>query len=63
MSPWRFDRGAMIAGSVFVVLGVLFLLDELNAIRLRAAYVLPVVLIVAGVVVLVGSLASGRTER
>jgi hypothetical protein len=45
---------------VFIVLGVLFLLDGLDVIRLRAVYVLPIVLIAAGVAILVGAAVSGR---
>jgi hypothetical protein len=53
------SRTAITAGAVFVLLGVLFLLDELDVIRLRAVYILPIVLIATGVVILIGALASG----
>jgi hypothetical protein len=54
------NRTAMVAGLLFVVLGVLFLLDALDAINLRGAYVWPVALIVVGLAVLWGGLTSSR---
>jgi LiaI-LiaF-like transmembrane region len=54
------NRTALIAGLLFVVLGVLFLLDALDAINLRGAYVWPVALIVVGLAVLWGGLTSSR---
>jgi hypothetical protein len=51
------NRTSLVAGLVFIVLGVLFLLDQLDVLRLRASYVLPVVLIVLGMVVLIGALS------
>ena len=51
------NRGSLIAGFVFIVLGVLFLLDQLDVLRLRASYVLPVIVIVVGLVVLMGALS------
>jgi hypothetical protein len=51
------NRTSLIAGFVFIVLGVLFLLDQLDVLRLRASYVLPVIVIVIGLVVLIGALS------
>jgi amino acid permease len=51
------NRTSLIAGFVFIVLGVLFLLDQLDVLRLRASYVLPVIVIVIGLVVLMGALS------
>jgi cell wall-active antibiotic response 4TMS protein YvqF len=55
-----FHTGSVVWGLIFIVLGVLFLLDQLDVIDLRAAYVLPVVLIVIGVAFLVSGAASRR---
>jgi uncharacterized membrane protein HdeD (DUF308 family) len=51
------NRTSLVAGLLFIVLGVLFLLDQLDVLQLRASYVVPVVLIVVGVVVLIGALS------
>jgi LiaI-LiaF-like transmembrane region len=51
------NRTSLVAGLVFIVLGALFLLDQLDVLRLRAAYVVPVILIVLGVVVVGGALS------
>jgi hypothetical protein len=51
------NRTSLVAGFVFIVLGVLFLLDQLDVLRLRASYVLPVIVIVIGLVVLIGALS------
>jgi thiamine transporter ThiT len=55
-----FHRGSVIWGLIFIVLGILFLLDQLDVIDLRAAYILPVVLIVIGATFLVSGAASRR---
>jgi hypothetical protein len=55
----RVDRRGLIAGLVFVVLGVAFLLDELDVLEMRLAYVLPVLLIAAGVWILLGRTSNG----
>ncbi len=54
------NRRALLAGLVFVVLGVLFLLEDLEVLDLKAAFVLPIVLIVLGVAVLVGTVMESR---
>jgi hypothetical protein len=56
----RYDAAALGAGFVFIVLGVLFLLDQLDVITLRAGYVLPVVLIAIGAGMLVRALLASR---
>jgi hypothetical protein len=56
----RYDTAALGAGFVFIVLGVLFLLDQLDVITLRAGYVLPIVLIAVGAGVLVRALLGRR---
>jgi membrane protein DedA with SNARE-associated domain len=55
-----FHRGSLIWGLIFIVLGVLFLLDQLDVLDLKAAYILPVVLIVIGVTFLISGAASRR---
>jgi Domain of unknown function (DUF5668) len=54
------NRSALIAGLIFVVIGVVFLLEQLDVYELRALYVWPVVLIALGVAVLLGGLSSLR---
>jgi membrane protein DedA with SNARE-associated domain len=57
-----YHRGSLVWGLIFVVLGVLFLLDQLDVIDLRAAYILPVVLIVIGVTFLVSGVTFRRRQ-
>jgi hypothetical protein len=59
------NRTSLVAGFVFLVLGVLFLLDQLDVLRLRASYVLPVIVIVIGLVVVLGALTPWwrRSDR
>jgi hypothetical protein len=54
------NRTALVAGLLFVALGVAFLLDALDVVSLRGAYVWPVALIVIGLAVLWGGLTSSR---
>jgi ABC-type antimicrobial peptide transport system permease subunit len=58
-----YNRTALISGLIFVVLGVVFLLEQLDVFELRAAYVWPVVLIAVGVAVLLGGLSSLRSRE
>jgi len=55
-----YHRGSVIWGLIFIVLGVLFLLDQLDVFDLKAAYIFPVVLIVIGAVFLVSGAATRR---
>jgi len=55
-----YDRKALIAGVFFIVMGVLFLLDQLDVIRLRAAYFIPIVLIVLGAAILISARRPAR---
>jgi hypothetical protein len=57
------NRRALLAGVVFVVVGVLFLLEDLDVFELQAAFVLPIVLIVMGVAVLIGTLLEAFRPR
>lgn len=54
------DRRGVIAGLVFIVVGAAFLLDELEVVELRLAYLFPLALIVAGAwILLSGTRRSG----
>lgn len=44
------DRAALAWGAAFTVVGITFLLQEAGALRVRADVLLPVVLIIAGAV-------------
>ena len=46
------DRLSLVVGVLFVLAGVLFLLDALDVWRLRIDYLVPLALIVLGLVVL-----------
>ena len=50
--PRRVDRLSLVVGVLFVLGGVLFLLDALDVWRLRDDYPVPLALIVLGLVVL-----------
>lgn len=58
-----YNRTALVAGLIFIVLGVVFLLEQLEVFELRAIYVWPVVLIAVGVAVLLGGLSSLRENK
>lgn len=63
MSLAGLDRRALLGGAVFVVLGALFLLEDLGVLNLRAAFILPIVLIVLGLAVLVGTIIEPGRPR
>lgn len=46
------DRLSLVVGVLFVLAGILFLLDALDVWRLRVDYLVPLALIVLGLVVL-----------
>jgi hypothetical protein len=50
--PRRVDRLSLVVGVLFVLAGILFLLDALEVWRLRVDYLVPLALIVLGLVVL-----------
>ena len=52
MRPGGADRLSLLAGLVFVLAGVVFLLDALDVVRLQGDYLVPLGLILLGVVVL-----------
>jgi Domain of unknown function (DUF5668) len=51
-SVQRVDRLSLVVGVLFVLAGVVFLLDALDIWRLRIDYLVPLALIVLGLVVL-----------
>ena len=55
-----YNRIAFFSGAFFVIMGVLFLLEQLDVLSLRAAYVVPIILIVIGIAVLLGARSSSR---
>jgi hypothetical protein len=57
--PGGVDRRSLLGGLVFVLAGVVFLLDALDVWRLRGDYVVPLVLILLGVAVLASGWTSG----
>jgi hypothetical protein len=52
MTGRRLHRGAIVAGALFVVIGLAFLLDAADIVDLRPAIVLPVALVIAGLALL-----------
>jgi len=54
------DVGGMLAGVVFVLLGTLFLLAELEMLTLRADLVLPGVMVALGAAMVLGALFRRR---
>ena len=56
----RLDRLSLIAGVLFVLAGVVFLLDALGVWDLQGDYLVPLGLIVLGLAVLASGLPVGR---
>ncbi len=54
------SRRAMAFGAFFVVMGLVFLLDELQVVDLQLSYLLPLLLILAGVGVFLGGRRRAR---
>jgi len=63
MNGRTWHTGSVVWGLIFIVLGVLFLLEQLDVFDLRAAYIFPVLLIVIGVTVLVGGTLTRRRSE
>ena len=57
--PRRLDRLSLVVGVLFVLAGVVFLLDALGVWRLRGDYLVPLGLIVLGLAVLASGLPVG----
>ena len=55
----RVDRLSLVVGVLFVLAGVVFLLDALGVWRLRGDYLVPLGLIVVGLAVLASGLPLG----
>jgi hypothetical protein len=56
----RLDRLSLVAGVLFVLAGVVFLLDALGVWELQGDYLVPLGLIVVGLAVLASGLPVGR---
>ncbi len=54
MNDQPVNRGSVVAGVVFILIGTAFLLQELDLWQLRAVYVFPVLLIAMGIAVILG---------
>ncbi len=50
----EFNITSLVAGIVFIVLGVLFLLDRLGVLTLSAQYVWPIILVALGFAIIFG---------
>lgn len=59
----RPDTGGIVAGVLFLVAGILFLLDELDVWTIRLNYLLPLVLIGLGLALLIGWVVTAASER
>ncbi len=59
----HFRPGTAIVGFVFIALGILFLLDDQDVIRIRPMLILPILLIGLGLGVLASITESGRHRR
>jgi hypothetical protein len=57
--PRRVDRLSLVVGVLFVLAGVVFLLDALDVWRLRGDYLVPLGLIVLGLAVLASGVPLG----
>jgi hypothetical protein len=61
--PRRLDRLSLVAGILFALAGVVFLLDALEVWKLRVDYLVPLALIVLGLAVLASGWPSGSRRR
>jgi hypothetical protein len=59
----RVDRLSLVAGLLFVLAGILFLLDALEVWKLRVDYLVPLALVAAGLVVLASAWPLGDRRR
>ncbi len=62
MNDQPINRGSIIAGVFFILIGAAFLLQELDLWNLKAVYVFPVLLIALGVAVLLGGTRRGESS-
>lgn len=56
----RLNITAVVMGLLFIAIGALFLLDEYDVITLDGYYILPLLVIGAGVAILLGGRESGE---
>jgi cytochrome c oxidase subunit IV len=63
IDPRRADRLSLVAGLLFVLAGVVFLLDALGVWKLRFDYLVPLALVVLGLVVLASGWPSRERRR
>ncbi len=61
MNDKPINRGSVVAGVFFILVGTAFLLEELDVWNLRAVYILPVLLIAIGVAVILGGTTTRET--
>jgi hypothetical protein len=59
----RADRLSLVVGLLFVLAGIVFLLDALEVWRLRGDYLVPLGLVVVGLVVLASGWPLGQQRR
>jgi hypothetical protein len=59
----RADRLSLVVGLLFVLAGIVFLLDALEVWRLRGDYLVPLGLVVVGLVVLASGWPLGQRRR
>jgi uncharacterized membrane protein HdeD (DUF308 family) len=59
----RADRLTLVVGLLFVLAGVVFLLDALEVWKLRGDYLVPLGLVVIGLVVLASGWPLGQRRR
>jgi hypothetical protein len=62
MNNQPINRGTVVAGVLFILIGAAFLLQELDLWTLKAVYVFPVLLIVLGLAVILGGTGKGRSN-
>lgn len=58
--PPDVNKTSLIAGIVFIIFGVLFLLERLGAIDVSARYIVPILLVALGVALVVGATPKRR---
>jgi len=59
----RLDRTSLVAGLVTTVLGLLFLLDRVEALDIRFGYGLPLLIAAVGAILLTAGLEGPRDRR